>query len=110
MPFCVNCGTEIPAGINFCGKCGKPVASRQSQVVRMNQTEPKTRPRTQRKPQTGYDANQPPKRNARTAQNPVGVTAVQTTGTCLGGCIAVPIVVVIVVIFVLKFACQVFSE
>jgi len=110
MPFCGECGAEVPAGVNFCGKCGKPLAGRQSQFVRVNRTEPKTQPSTQRKTQTGYDADQPPKRNARTAWNPVGVTAVQTTGTCLGGCIAAPIVLVIIVIFVLKFACQVFSE
>jgi hypothetical protein len=27
MPFCVNCGTETPAGNKFCATCGRPVGS-----------------------------------------------------------------------------------
>ena len=27
MPFCVNCGAQIGDQANFCGGCGKPVAS-----------------------------------------------------------------------------------
>jgi hypothetical protein len=25
MPFCSECGAEVPAGVNFCGKCGNPL-------------------------------------------------------------------------------------
>lgn len=25
MPFCLNCGKEVPAGAKFCGNCGTPV-------------------------------------------------------------------------------------
>lgn len=43
MPFCLNCGKEIPGGAKYCGNCGAPILESSSSSAEHRQDAPEPR-------------------------------------------------------------------